>query len=360
VAVPKRRALILGTNPYPVILTGLLHYDVFHIFCLVASCRVWQWALEDPGERPDPMIWSGLFWGACTLVRPLTLVFPPFALAAILLRGQRSLRRGLLRFAALTLGMIVVIAPYTLRNHRVTGRWVPVNAEGWMALWGSTVREFGMHPNHYNWGQLYPDAFMGVFGPVTGESVYSRAAFIDNNLALEDAFRERAIWNIRQHPLVYLRNGIRSLLTLNLQINSVLIKIFQHIQQPGVWPSQDWFRIGHPQDFYDPLAARILSVLVGLLTLLAACGAVLGIRQREAWAVATGSVYLAICVAHTLSYMDLMYYYVKFPFLLVFAAGLLDRLRGAAPYSRASLGGVLASLLLALSLFLSLVVFTSA
>jgi hypothetical protein len=353
-------ALVLGTNPYTVILTGLLHYDILHIFCLVAGCWVWQRALDDPLRGSIPMILSGLIWGACTLVRPLTLILPLFALGALLIRERPSVRPALTRCAWLVLGMLLVVGPYTVRNRRVTGRWIPVNAEGWMAVWGSTERELGVHPNHYNWGELYPEPFMEVFRAVTGQSSYNRAAFIDHNLELEDAFRERALSNIRKHPLVYLRNCVRSLVTLNLQINSVFIEVFQHIQQPGVWPLQDWFRVGHPQDFHDPLAAEAFSVWVGLLEILAAGGVILSVRRGETWPLAAATVYATICAAHAVTYMDLMYYYVKLPFIIVFAAPLLDGMRRPVLRSTTPLGAVAAAALLGFSLLLSFVVLSSA
>jgi hypothetical protein len=347
-------ALVLGTNPYPVILTGLLHYDILHIFCLVAGCWAWDGALADTLRRRLPMIATGLIWGASTLVRPLTLIFPPFALGALLVRERLRLGAALARCSWLVLGMALVVGPYTVRNHRLTGRWVAVNAEGWMAVWGSTVRELAMHPNHYNWGELYPEPFMEVFGAVTRQSHYSRPAFIDHNLALEDAFRNEALSNIRERPLVYLRNCLRSLVTLNLHINSVFVKVFQHIQEAGVQPAQDWFRVGYPQDFFDPLAAEATAAFVALLTALAAGGLLISLRRGEAWVLAPASVYAAICAAHALTYMDLMYYYVKFPFLLVFAAPLLGGMR------RPSLGAVAAGVVLASSLLLSVLVFLRA
>jgi hypothetical protein len=350
-------ALALGTSPYAVILAGMLHYDILHIFCLIASCWCWQWALDDPRRRPMPMLCSGLLWGATTLVRAVTLALPPFALAALLVRERRGLRPALARCGLLTLGMLLVIGPYTLRNHRVTGRWVAVNAEGWMALWGSSVRELPIDPNHYNWGLLYPEPFMDVFSAVTGRAAYSRAAFIDHNLELEDAFREKAISNIRERPLVYLRNCVRSFVTFNAHINSVFIAVFKHVQRPGTWPRQDWFRPGQPQEFEGKGAASAFAAFIALLSLLAAGGAWLVARPAGAWTLAPGFAYLAICAAHTAVYMDLMYYYVKLPFLFVFAGSLLDSAAGRRLGTRLNAGALGAAIVLAFSLAVSLLVF---
>jgi hypothetical protein len=352
-------ALAFGTNPYPLILTGLLHYDVLHMFCLVASCWCWQWALDDAGRHPMPMLCAGLLWGVTTLVRTVTLVLPLFAFLALALRERRGLRQALARCGLLTLGMLLVIGPYTLRNRHVTGRWVAVNAEGWMAIWGSSVRTFATDPNHYNWGLLYPEPFMDVFTAVTGQASYSRAAFIDHNLALEDAFRREAMSNIRQRPLVYLGNCVRSFVTFNTRINSVFIKVFRHVQRPHTWPAQEWFRVGHPQEFEGAGAALAFSAFIALLTTLAVAGAWLAVRQRLAWALAPGFAYLTICAAHTVVYMDLMYYYVKLPFLFIFAAPFLDWAARRRSGTRLTAGDLGAGIVLASSLALSFFVLST-
>ena len=317
---------ILGTNPYTVALVGLLHYDVLHIALLVAG----SWALQEACDRRERSTWpfvaAGAIWGAATLVRPVTLILPFFVAAGLLLLEGLRPRRVLRATAAFVLGMALIVSPFTIRNRALTGRWVAVNAEGWMALWGSTARVLGIHPNHYNWGELYVDDFLPIFRRVTGEPTYSRHAFIDHTLALDDAFREAALANIRERPGIYATNGLRSFAAFNLGFNSVLVRVFQHLQRTPAWPSQDWFSVGRSQDFLPRPAGTGVDVFVGLLTLLAGAGLVVGALRRDPGLVAAAAVYACLCAAHSLVYMDLMYYYAKVPFLLVFGAWALARL----------------------------------
>lgn len=317
---------ILGTNPYTVALVGLLHYDVLHIAFLVVG----SWALQEAYDRREASSWlfgvAGLVWGAATLVRPVTLILPFFVGGGLLLVDRGRPRRVLRGASAFVLGMTLVVAPLTIRNHSLTGRWVPVNAEGWMALWGSTVRELGLHPNHYSWGELYADDFLPIFRRVTGETAYSRHAFIEHTLALDDAFREAALANIRERPRVYATNCLRSFAAFNLGLNSVLVRVFQHLQRTPVWPSQDWFAVGHSQDFLPRPVGTGIDLFFGLLTFLAGWGVVAAAIRGDPGVLAAAVVYACICAAHSLVYMDLMYYYAKVPFLLAFAAAALARL----------------------------------
>jgi len=38
-------------------------------------------------------------------------------------------------------------------------------------------------------------------------------------------------------------------------------------------------------------------------------------------------IYLCLCIAHSLTYMDMMYYYQKIPFLFIFTGYLVSRMR---------------------------------
>jgi hypothetical protein len=235
---------------------------------------------------------------------------------------------------AFVLGMMLVVGPYACRNYRLTGRLVLVNAEGWMALWGSTAADLGIHPNHYNWSLLYPTHFMPIFTRVTGSPVYSRHAFIESNLALEDAFRKEALSNLWSRPGVYARNVLGSFVAFNTRINSVFIKAFQAVQDRRTYSRQEWFAVGNSQDFHGPLGADLFSTFASGLTLLAGAGLVLALRGREEWVLAPLVVYASLCVAHSLVYMDLMYYYVRIPFLVVFAARLFAPARPESALAR--------------------------
>jgi hypothetical protein len=75
----------------------------------------------------DPAL--GVIAGIATLVRPTMVFFMPFAAAWIWRR--RSLRHA----AAFLLFAALVVAPWTIRNHRVYGRWIAIASEGGITFW---------------------------------------------------------------------------------------------------------------------------------------------------------------------------------------------------------------------------------
>jgi hypothetical protein len=58
---------------------------------------------------------------------------------------------------------------------------------------------------------------------------------------------------------------------------------------------------------------------VHVLTVLAAVGGALAVARRERGLLVPAAIYTSIVVLHAVVYMDWLYYYVKLPFLLLFA-----------------------------------------
>ena len=85
---------------------------------------------------------AGLAVGATTLVRPGFILFLPLAGAWLVWRRQRF------GAAALGLGVLLAIAPWTIRNYRHHGRFVLVASEGGITFWT------GNHPLAIGEGDL--------------------------------------------------------------------------------------------------------------------------------------------------------------------------------------------------------------
>jgi 4-amino-4-deoxy-L-arabinose transferase-like glycosyltransferase len=80
---------------------------------------------------------AGLVFGVATLVKAQTLVIVPAILAVMLWRTGEAWRRlpGIAgRGVAILLAAALVIAPWTLRNHRELGAWVTVSTNGGITL----------------------------------------------------------------------------------------------------------------------------------------------------------------------------------------------------------------------------------
>ena len=360
VGVALVAALAFGLNPYSVILVGLLHYSIVHLLAVIAGCYVLDRALRGERARAWTMLAAGVVWGLATLIRPMTLILPAFVFAALLARSRFDWRGSLRSLAAFAGGMALTIAPWTARNYARSGHVVPVNAQTWMAVWPATARVVEVQPNHYRWKAMR-DRWMIVLKRVPSERLRSDPNSIGDNLALEAELRDVALRNLGRRPAVYVQNVLRSFLTFNLHINSVLVKVFQRLQQPE--PLKDWYWPGDPQDFYPPHASRAFAGWIAALTLLGAAGLVLAARDRDPAVLAPLAVYLCLLVAHAITWVDLMYYYVKLPLLIAFAAFFVDRAyrwpAGRVGGRPVSLGTVLNALLAAFALGLTVWVFSS-
>ncbi len=321
--------LTYGVNPYSLILVGTPHYETLHLFGLVASGLALQWSLETRSAAAT--VASGALMGLTTLVRPLTLIFPPFALAAYALHDPGSLRRAVRSAMLFCAGMALVIVPWTARNYAVAGRLIPVNSQTWVAFWAATSTRMERDPDHLRWQTLWMSPESAAVQAAVRRGGFVRYPDdVRQNLLIEDAFRAQAFHNLRTHPAVYLSNVATAVATLALDFDRVLISAFEYLQQPGVarLPPK-WFIAGNPQDFFDGSRARAFAVFVRVLTALSACGLLAAAWQRDRRLLAPLAVGLCVCVAHCVTWMDLRYYYVKLPFLFAFTGIAVARLSSA-------------------------------
>ncbi len=316
--------LLFALNPFSVVLVGIGHYDVLHMFLLVAGIALLSWSLGEP--TPRRLALAGAFWGVAALVRPLTLPLPAFVLCLLLLR-TRSARSSAGGAAIFGLAMLLPILPWTLRNHAVSGRFVLVHVQGWTALWGSTVQDRRMDPNHYQWYDLAPTALRPIYTRVTGASEYDIETHRRFTFELEHALEQAALQNLADRPAVYLRNVARGFASLCTQMNSVLLRAFEYAQRGGS-VTQAFFFTGNAQDAGPATLAESFSGWIAASTLLAAFGVLSGLRHRDPALLAPLAVFLCVAGMHALVYVDLMYYYVRLPFVFAFAAFGLDALHG--------------------------------
>ena len=79
-----------------------------------------------------------------------------------------------------------------------------------------------------------------------------------------------------------------------------------------------WMQTGNPQNFYSNNAANAFETFIRILSLLSILGIILAVREKDGSLIAPALIYLCYCLAHSMIYMDLMYYYIKIPFLFIF------------------------------------------
>ena len=170
-----------------IILAGLLHYEILHVFLIILSSYVFYCALLSSGRKQVFLLaLAGVLWGLCTLVRPVTLILPVFVLIFFAVRFRQSHRLALRNAIVFTASMAMTIAPYTIRNYIRTDRVIAVNAQSKVALWAATEQKLQPSPNYFRWRELWYDQGMKIYRRVTNSPTYRYEEYTRNIVRLED------------------------------------------------------------------------------------------------------------------------------------------------------------------------------
>jgi hypothetical protein len=316
--------LVYGTSGYALILSGTLFYGTLHLFFLVLVSLLLALALRH--ETAGRWLLAGFALGVASLARPVTLLVP--VLLAPVLAVRYPLGPAVRNLLATAAGFLLVLLPWSARNTSVAGRFIPVNAQGWLLLYASTVAVHPSNPAGYNWGPVQP-ALEEVYFEATGERQPGYAPLVRHIVELDDVCRRAALANLRADPGPYLRNALGTLGTLSLDMDWIRLSIFELVQVPSGKP-RDWGKVLSP----TPLT-RAFVLYVWVLTALSAVGFWRGFLRRDWAIVGPMVVFLSVALSHALTWMDPNYYYAKWPFLFVFAfAGIApsDKWRGVLPW----------------------------
>jgi hypothetical protein len=320
-------ALLFGADPVLIVLAGATHYTILHLLFIAVGCALLVRCIPElPDGRRGAVRWwaTGAWWGMATLVRPVTLLLPPFVVAAALIAAKGRTRRALRGCGWFVLGMALAILPQTIRNYRVAGQWIAVNAQFWTATFGSTAVPSEPTADRMRWRDVLPQVrevaarslgreISGVYEPL----------LVKENLRLEAGYRDAALANLRRQPAIYARNVLRSLWSYHVHTTAAYLPIFRLYQEPGgTWP-----RWGIPGTAADPATwpgARVYRLFGRLLTLLAFAGAALALHRRDARMLPLAAVHLCLAVGHSLSWMDFTYLYLRIPFQCLCAMYLIE------------------------------------
>ena len=314
-------ALCFGVNPYVLTYVGTPHYAIPYMALIVVSCWATERALAARANDWLPLLTAGLLWALATLVRPVTLLLGPFLLAAFVWHHWPHLRTALRR-AAVTVGVLyLALGPWTARNYVLTGRIIPVNAQAWLNTWAAVQVSSAPDPNRYRW-KLIRRPFKRLLKRVAPETPNTDPFNLQDNLRVEDAARRSVFVHLRRSPGVYLRNAVGSFYSYHVHVNSILIGLYAFIQKPGV-RLKSWYWPGQSQEVYaSPIADAFVQLLRGL-SLLALGGLIWSLRRDGPPLLGALAVHCCLAVAHSITWMDLMYYFTKWPFVVVFAFAFL-------------------------------------
>jgi 4-amino-4-deoxy-L-arabinose transferase-like glycosyltransferase len=124
---------------YPALLEyqGMLMSEPLAASLLAGSVLAILWAAEREGRVH--WLWPGALLGALAMVRPEYLGVTALVAIVVFLHGRRlDWRRSLAQAAILLAGVVVVIAPWTIRNAAALDRFVPLSTGGGQVLFAGT------------------------------------------------------------------------------------------------------------------------------------------------------------------------------------------------------------------------------
>ncbi|MDI3258097.1 MAG: glycosyltransferase family 39 protein, partial [Kyrpidia sp.] len=177
--------LALAFLPSQIEWTSVLCSEILATLLLIASTYVMVARRPERQRWFDPAV-SGLLLGAATLTRATTLALPAGALVFYWLFGRKFLR-AVAATAIFVAGMILVVAPMTIRNYMIFHALIPVSTNGGINLW--------MANNPHATGEYYwpEDPKQNPLAPYLG-----------NEVAADREATRLAIEFIRDHPRQFL------------------------------------------------------------------------------------------------------------------------------------------------------------
>jgi 4-amino-4-deoxy-L-arabinose transferase-like glycosyltransferase len=189
-------AMALGTfYPGAVFLGGVILSESLFMALLVAQLAAWSTAATAASTQRSAWLalGAGMLGGAATLAHPSWLFFTPFAMPLGFI--GRPWRRSLTEAACVSLGLLIAIGPWVIRNARATGHLVPTTLQVGASLYD------GLNPQATGASDMrFVDAFRAE---LQREPVDPGAASLE--FRLDQRLRREAIAWAQNHPADVLR-----------------------------------------------------------------------------------------------------------------------------------------------------------
>jgi 4-amino-4-deoxy-L-arabinose transferase-like glycosyltransferase len=155
---------------------------------------------------------GGLF-GVTTLTMPITTLLPLFLLAAWLIARVKP-GRAIGHTLVVTLAMAVVMSPWTIRNYRVTGDFIPISLGGGYAmLFGDLWAE--QHNGFTPYSKAYPtERFLQkllnerVENILEAEGADPDFYYLDLDPATAKVLNRYAVGHVVDHPLQFAKKAL--------------------------------------------------------------------------------------------------------------------------------------------------------
>jgi hypothetical protein len=154
----------------------------------------------------------GILLGALALTRPEYLAISlPIAVVIFARRGRESWKPGLAEAAVMLLGLVLVVAPWTIRNEVALGRFVPISTGGGQVLFAGSYMPSGGDPEQVGEEVLerHPELRSKLPADPRLEQILAALAAqrhpgMETDPALARMGRERLWDDIGEEPLEYI------------------------------------------------------------------------------------------------------------------------------------------------------------
>jgi 4-amino-4-deoxy-L-arabinose transferase-like glycosyltransferase len=164
---------------YPALLEyqGMLMSEPLAATLLSGAVLAMFWA---DGLPPSRWLVPGLLLGALALVRPEYLAISfPIAVAILARHGWSGWRPGLAQAGVLLAGLVLVVAPWTVRNAIALERFVPISTGGGQVLFAGSYMPSGGDPERV--GREVLDRHPGLTRRLAIEHLPPRSPFVSHS-----------------------------------------------------------------------------------------------------------------------------------------------------------------------------------
>jgi 4-amino-4-deoxy-L-arabinose transferase-like glycosyltransferase len=134
-------AALVALHPFLLLSSSDVTSEPLATFLVAAWLTAIAWGWRDRGLGLGLWLAAGVAAGLAGLTRPSALLCVPLGVAAVAVARSRGARTMALRAAALCVGAVLVVAPWSLVASRAAGGFVLVNDAGGYVFWR------GVHPD---------------------------------------------------------------------------------------------------------------------------------------------------------------------------------------------------------------------
>jgi hypothetical protein len=286
-------ALVLSETLFTCLVTGLM---------LAAVRRL---ARGDDTGVGGWLVW-GLAAGAVALVRAEAVVLALVPALSLAVRGARGASRRVL--AATLAGVVIALAPWTLRNLRVFDAFVPTSTGAGRTLW------IGHNPHAT--GGMNQTIQAAMIGEIVAAGLGLTYPSPADELAVDRLLRGQALRFAATHP--------------GRELALTPLRAYYLFRGDHVW--EEWYQPGTPRVLPSPAARRTLAAIgnlyYGAVLVLALVGLIVRPAEPAAgWRVLDVLMLVWIAI-FTLIYGDPRFHHVLMPPACVLAAVALVRVAG--------------------------------